>query len=169
MKPTNAVAAILLLITGCSIPYRLVYSSGFSFGSYDYLIIGKPDGPSTGTTLYGMDIEFGNLMARYNMNVVGDKEYASFPLEQQRRTLFVRMSLIATGTKQNLVTISFDDAATGKTVASLTAKAKGDMFDPEDRTEAIESLSSAIVQALERDKGISVSDENAKRVELSPQ
>ena len=152
----------LLLIAACSVPYRLVYSSGFSFANYDYLVIGKPD-LSSSTTLYGMDVEFGNLMARYNMNVIGNHDYERLPADEQKRSLFTRMSLIASGRKKNLITISFDDAVSGKTVASLTAKAKGDMFDASDRTEAMESVSRAIVQALQRDKGLRIADDKVER------
>lgn len=162
MKRKACLAALLLVLCGCGATYRLVYSSGFTFASYDYLVVAKPE-PLSSTSLYGMDVEFSNLMARYNMKVVGDREFADLPSDQKKRTLLARMSLIASSRKVNLLSVSFDDMVTGKVVASVTTKAKGDMFDTSDRTKAFEALSKAITQSLERDKGLSVSDHPQER------
>ena len=134
MKMTSLILPGVLLVVGCAAPpYRLVYSGGFSFARYDLIVIYKPDEKSS-TSLYGMDIELANMLTRYNMKIIGDKEYQSLPQEQKLKTLIARMSLIASSAKVNLISISFDDAVSGKTVASVTAKAKGDMFDVSDRT-----------------------------------
>lgn len=124
--------------------------------------MGKPE-EKTAPSLYGMDIELANMLTRYNMKIIGDKEYQTLTPSQKDRTLLARMSLVATSKKENLISISFDDAVSGKTVASVTAKAKGDMFDVSDRTKAMESVSDALIQALQRDKGLSVMDSKATR------
>ena len=158
MKGYSFLLGAVLLVSGCSETYRLVYSNGFSFRNYDYIVVSKPDASSTATSLYGMDIEFANMMSRYNMNIIGDKEYAGISSAKQARTLVARLSLISTGSKANLISVSLDDAPSGKTVASITAKAKGDMFSQKDRTKALEAVSHALIRSLEQDKGLTVSD-----------
>lgn len=148
----------VVALFGCSETYRLVYSNGFSFRNYDYIVVSKPDANATSTTLYGLDIEFANMMSRYNMNIVGDREYQGLSKEKQARTLLARLSLISTGSNANLISVSLDDGPSGKTVASITAKAKGDMFSAKDRTKALEAVSKALIQSLERDKGLTVTD-----------
>jgi hypothetical protein len=150
--------ALAIFVGACATPNRLVYSSGFSFANYDYIIIGKPDGQATATSLYGMDVEFANLLSKYNMNVIGDKEFASMSAEKQKRTLVTRMSVSASDNRI-VFTVSFDDAATGRTGSSVTGSAKGDIFDGDDRGEAFESVSSTVVKALQKDKGLQITDE----------
>ena len=166
MKRISSVLAMLVVLAACGSvpPPRLVYSSGFSFANYDYLVIRKPGGSDTSTSLYGMDIEFANLMSRYNMNVIGDKEYDTLSSDNKKRTLYARMSLIANG-KFSLASVSFDDAVTGRTGSSISAHAKGNIFNNEDRTLVLEALSKTIVNALQQDKGIKVIDRpvNAER------
>ena len=158
MKRQATFLAAMLFVVSCATPNRLVYSSGFSFANYDYLVIAKPETRNTGTALYGMDIEFGNLMGRYNMRVIGDKEYEGLSPENQKRTLIARVALIATGEK-NLISVSFDDATTGKTACNITAVADGDIFNNEDRTKAFEAVSTTIIKALQQDKGLTISED----------
>jgi hypothetical protein len=141
-------------LTACASSNRLVYSNGFSFGNYDAVVIAKPAGP--GDALFGMDVEFGNLLGEYDMRLVGDKEYETLPADAKARTLVVHVGYSASD-KRSLLSITFDDAATGKTVATVTAIAKGDMLDPDDRKDALENVSKAIVAAIAHDKGLSVS------------
>jgi len=157
-----AIPAILIL-SGCVAPYRIVYSSDFSFARYDFIVVQKPDSANTSTSLYGLDIEFANMVARYNMKVIGDKDYKALTVEQQGQTLFARLSMISNNRKDNLISISFDDAASGKTVASVTSRARGDMFDTADRTKALEAVSDALLQALRQDKGLSIKDATATK------
>ena len=160
-KIIASLALVLLAVglEGCRTPpNRLVYSSGFSFANYDFLVIGEPDGKVTSTTLYGMDIEFGNLMSRYNMKVVGNKEYETLPLDKQRRTLFVRLSIVATG-NDILMSVSFDDAVTGRTCSSITGRSSGDIFNIKERTRAFEILSRTITKALVTEKHLTVAQE----------
>ena len=149
------VSAALVTIA-CQSPQVMTYSAGFSFSKYDFLVVGKPI-PGQTTALYGMDIEVANLMARHNMKILGDKEYVDLKPEDKLKTLFVRFSLTTFNTKKNLIAVSFDDAITNKTVANLTAQAKGDMYDPKVRLEALETVSQPLSQALKREKGLTVS------------
>ncbi|MEI7534857.1 MAG: hypothetical protein WCK57_10860 [Verrucomicrobiae bacterium] len=151
--------AFLLTLTGCfTPPSRLVYSNGFSFSNYDYLVVAKSEGRDTSTALYGMDIEFANLMSRYNMKIIGDKEYEKLPPETQKRALDARMSVTASN-GQILFSVSFDDAVTGRTVSSITTQAHGNIFDVYDRTKAFEAVSDTIIKALKQDKGLKITDQ----------
>lgn len=146
---------LLALAVGCASPDRIVYSSGFSFANYDFVMIAKPDGPGA-TTLYGMDVEVANLLSKYNMNIVGDKEFLTLPTEKQKRTLLARMSLSASD--DNIVmTVTFDDAVSGRTGASVTGGAEGDIFDGDDRGDAFEAVSHMLIKALAQDKGLTIS------------
>ncbi len=115
------------------------------------------------TALYGMDVELANLMSRYDMKIIGDKEYETLAQDQKQQTLFARMSLISSDKNDNLISIAFDDGVSGKTVASLTSRARGDMFDSSDRTRAFERVSNELLEAIKRDKGLSVTDTKAKK------
>ena len=155
----SALALSLILFTACSTPNRLVYSSGFSFANYDFVVVGKPDGDNTSTSLYGMDVEFANLMSRYNFKVIGDKEINEMPLEQRKRALFARIAMSAVGNRI-LLSVSFDDAVSGKTGSSITAFAKGEIFDTKKRDKAFESAAATIIRALEADKGLRIMDDS---------
>jgi hypothetical protein len=158
MKMRILSIALALTLVGCATPNRLVYSSGFSFANYDYLVIAKTEGRDTNTALYGMDVEFANLMSRYNMKVVGNKEYEKLSPEMQKRTLNARMSVTASN-KRILFAVSFDEAVTGRTGASITAFTKGNVFDADARTKAFEAVSETIIRALQQDKGLKITDE----------
>ncbi len=150
-------SGLTLLAAGvsCTPPQAMVYSAGFSFSKYDFLVFGKPvDGQTT--ALYGMDVEIANMMARYNMTIVGDKEFAGMKPEEKTKTLFVRFAISTFDKKQNLITISFDDAVSGKTVANLTSQAEGNLFKPSDRTKALELVSKPLSEALTNEKGLKV-------------
>lgn len=158
------VAGIALLgaLTACATPNRLVYSSGFSFANYDYVFLAKPEGANANTALYGFDVEFGNILSSYNMRLVGDKQYASMPAAQQQRTLFARMA-VAGIDERIVLSVSFDDATSGRTGASITSSTKGELFEEDDRREAFESVSNTVVKALQQDKGLMVSSHRAQR------
>lgn len=154
-------SAVMLALWACSTDSELVYSSGFSFSRYDYVIVGKPDGQTTSASLYGMDVELANLLTKYNMKVIGNKEYDRLTTDDKGKTLFARMSLTASKRKMN-VTVSFDDMVTGRTGASVTTYAKGDIFDNDSRTEAFSDAAKAIINAFQHDKDLRVSESNSK-------
>ena len=152
-----ASAILCLALLACAAPSTLVYSSGFSFGNYDYVVVSKPDGRDTSSNLYGMDVEFANLMTRYDMKVVGDREFTAMPLREQRRTLIARMSFSASNNRI-LLSISFDDAVTGRTESSMTTYTKGKLFNVNARTEAFEHASDLIVRAMQNDRGLVITN-----------
>lgn len=160
MKKVLALLTFICAIVACSSTpsNRLVYSSGFSFANYDYILIGKPDSAVTHTALYGMDVEFSNLMSRYNMKVIGDKEYENLAPNYKQRTLLARMSATASDEVITL-SVSFDDSLSGRTGASITGSAEGDIFDFADRNEVFETVSTTIVKALQSDKGLHIADD----------
>jgi len=146
---------VLLAGASCSQPSVLVYSAGFSFSKYDFLVFAKPiDGQTT--ALYGMDVEIANLMARYNMKIIGDKELPNLSLDAKAKTLFVRGAISTFNKTKNVITISFDDAITGKTVANVTASSAGNLYKPNDRNNALEAVTQPLIEALSREKGLAV-------------
>ena len=142
----------LALLAGCSSPHKLTYSSGFSFANYDSIVIERPD--AADGAVFGLDIEFANLFSRYGMKVLGQKEYEALPAEAKARTLVAHLEHI-TGKERGLFSILFDDASTGKTLASVSGEAEGNMLDRDDRTEAFETISEALAEAIEKDRGLS--------------
>lgn len=146
---------VLIAGVGCTPPQIMVYSAGFSFSKYDYLVFAKP-AQGTTTALYGLDVEVANLMARYNMTIIGDKEFPGLKPEDKERTLFVRFAVTSSSKKINLITVSFDDAISGKTVANVTSQSDGDLFQPKYRTRALERVSQPLSEALTREKGLKV-------------
>ena len=154
LLPTAALTLVLASV-GCTPPTSMVYSAGFSFSKYDFLVFSKPSGGQT-TALYGMDVEVANLMARYNMKIVGDREFTTLSQADKDKTLIVRFAISTFNKSENLITISFDDAISGKTVANLTTQAKGNLFKPADRTNALEIVSKPLTEALSNEKGLQV-------------
>jgi hypothetical protein len=55
-----------------------------------------------------MDVEFANLLSRYNMKIVGNKEYENLSPEVKKRTLTARMSMTASGVCAFVNPASFD-------------------------------------------------------------
>jgi len=149
MKP---MLLAVCLLAACSSTQRLTYSSGFSFANYDNVVFARS---ATGGDLFGLDVEFGNLLAQFGMRVVGDKEFETLEPEARARTLFARVAFSASSDRQ-LLSITFDDSTTGKTVATVTQEAEGDMLDPDDRAETLDAISQVILEALQRDKGLLV-------------
>ncbi len=149
------VISTLLLSMACAAQNRLVYSQGFTFANYDYVVVAKPGSEATSTTLYGFDIEFANLLSQYNMNVVGEAELDNLAPSDRERVLLARVAVTATDNRI-VLSVSFDDLTTGKTGASVTAYADGDIFDLDDRGEAFESASETLIKALQRDRGLTV-------------
>lgn len=131
-----------------------MYAHGFTFANYDFIVVSKPSSDSS-TPLYGMDVEFGNLMASLNMKVIGDKEFGKLSQADKIKTLFARLSLSASSDR-NLLSVSFDDAESGKTVCSISQVAKGDMLDEDERTKALDSVTRVIARAVQRDKGLTI-------------
>jgi hypothetical protein len=145
----------LVAALDCAPPHVLVYATGFSFAKYGYMVFVKP-AESQSAALYGMDVEIANIMSRYGMTVAGDKEYLGLKPEDKARTLFVRFAVSSFQKNQNLIAISFDDAVTGRTVANLTAQAKGNLFEHGDRAKALARVSEPLVDALATEKGMKI-------------
>src|SRR5690606_2223772 len=146
----------VLVTAGCSTPSQLVYSSGFSFSPYDYVVVAKPDPrATTSASLYGMDVELANLLSRYNFKVVGDSEYSNFSPENKAKTLAARLAINASDKRINM-SVSFDELVSGRTVASVTTYTKGKIFKLNDRTKAFDNAAKEIVAAFEHDKGLTI-------------
>ena len=145
-------ALALLLLAACSSTPQLTTSSGFSFASFDSVVIAKP-ATATDATLFGLDVDMANALGRYGLKVIGDRELEGLKDDARARTLVVRLALKGSGEK-HVVTISFDSAATGRTEATITAEAEGNLFDADSRREAFEELRHAVLSRVARDKGL---------------
>lgn len=151
-------AVVVVLVSACGSGSRVISGSEFSFGNYEYVVIAKPTA-ETGGVLYGMDVELANLMSRYGFKVIGDKEYAALAADQQGRSLLARMSVSAIDKKHAVLSISFDDAVTGKVGAAATASDKANLYDAGDRSDLFEEAAESIIKRLEREKGAAASKE----------
>jgi hypothetical protein len=67
------------------------------------------------------------------------------------------MSLEASN-RRILLAVSFDDAVTGRTGSSITTYTKGKLFKADDRSKAFEEASRNIVSALQKDKGLQITE-----------
>ncbi len=160
----GAVAFMVTALAGChDDDAMLVYSSGFSFSKYEYVIVAKPDSQVTSPALYGLDVELSNLLTRYNMKVIGDKEYSGLSTDDRSKTLLGRMALSASK-KKLVITVSFDDMVTGRTGASVTTYADGDLFDAGSRTSVFNDAAGELVKAVQHDQGLKISDSNDKKI-----
>jgi hypothetical protein len=151
---TRQLAALLLCsaLAGCSSTANLAYTAGFSFANVDAVAIASPANGSD-SALYGLDILLHNALVRCHLQVLGEKDLEALPSEARARALVARLGLVTNG-KRRLISLAFDGAASGKTVASLTVEARGDMLDAGDRADAFEPIEEALVDAVERDKGV---------------
>ncbi len=140
-----------LLLVACASNETVVYSNGFSFANYDYVVIER----DTNSAIYGMDLEFGNMIGAYNIAVVGSKEIENLPYEAKKRTLGVQLS-VSGSSERIMLGISFQDFITGRTVATIGSTEKGDLFDRDDRTEIFDLVTGTVVAAIKRDKLLNV-------------
>ncbi|WP_373079782.1 hypothetical protein [Zhongshania sp.] len=157
-----------LLLVACASNETVVYSNGFSFANYDYVVIER----DTNSAIYGMDLEFGNMIGAYNMAVVGSKEIENLPYEAKKRTLGVQLS-VSGSSERIMLGISFQDFITGRTVATIGSTEKGDLFDRDDRTEIFDLVTATVVAAIKRDKQLNVQsgrglDRNLPVTDASP-
>ncbi|MEX1670078.1 hypothetical protein AB4876_14245 [Zhongshania guokunii] len=149
-----------LFLFACASNETVVYSNGFSFGNYDYVVIER----DTNSAIYGMDLEFGNMIGAYNMAVVGSKEIENLPYTAKKRTLGVQLS-VSGSDERIMLGISFQDFITGRTVATIGSTEKGDLFDRDDRKDIFELVSNTVVAAIKRDKQLNV--QNGRSLERS--
>lgn len=150
-----------LFLFACASNETVVYSNGFSFANYDYVVIER----DTNSAIYGMDLEFGNMIGAYNMAVVGSKEIENLPYEAKKRTLGVQLS-VSGSSERIMLGISFQDFITGRTVATIGSTEKGDLFDRDDRTEIFDLVTGTVVAAIKRDKQLNV--ENGRNLDRNP-
>jgi hypothetical protein len=66
---------------------------------------------------------------------------------------------VSASNKRILLAVSFDDAVTGRTGSSITTYTKGNIFKSDTRENAFQSASDTIISALQRDKGLKITQE----------
>jgi hypothetical protein len=158
MRMLSGLLLMLGALAGCSAETRLASAGGFSFADYGSVVIAKPDAHSTHASHYGLEVELANRLARYGLDALGEKSFADLSPEAQRRVLFLRMHVTGSDGKI-IISASFDEAVTGRTVCSLTASDEGDVLDVADQREVFQSLSDEVIEKLARDKGLEVTDD----------
>jgi hypothetical protein len=166
MKPLTTILSILALalcISACSTPTRYVASRGFTFDRYDYIVSGPGGGGwenkygGRSQTMFGLDIDINNYLASYNFNIVGYKEYESLTPQQQARTLDFGVS-VASSIEQSVLTVSFNDAVTGRTMASFTQTADGDITDIHTREEILGKVMEKMTEIFSDARGLDVNE-----------
>ena len=147
MRGIASLVLVTLLLGGCASQDTVVYSDGFSFANYDYIIVKQ--GNHSG--VYGMDLQLANLVGRHNMHVLGDKEYENLPYDGKKRTLGAQLS-VEGDEDRILLGLSLQDFLSGRTVATVGIAEKADLFDKADRDSAFQDLAEAVVGAIQRDR-----------------
>ena len=136
-----------VLLLACAGNETVVYSNGFSFANYKYVVIDRDDNSAA----YGLDIQFGNAIADYHLAVVGSKEYDNLPYAQKKQVLGARVSV--SGDSDRIVMgIAFQDYLSGRTVASMGTSEKGDLFDKGDREDVFMIVFRSIALAINADR-----------------
>jgi hypothetical protein len=136
-----------VLLLACAGNETVVYSNGFSFANYKYVVIDRDDNSAA----YGLDIRFGNAIADYHLAVVGSKEYDNLPYAQKKQVLGARVSV--SGDSDRIVMgIAFQDYLSGRTVASMGTSEKGDLFDKGDREDVFMIVFRSVALAINADR-----------------
>lgn len=136
-----------VLLLACAGNETVVYSNGFSFANYKYVVIDRDDNSAA----YGLDIRFGNAIADYHLAVVGSKEYDNLPYAQKKQVLGARVSV--SGDSDRIVMgIAFQDYLSGRTVASMGTSEKGDLFDKGDREDVFMVVFRSVALAINADR-----------------
>ncbi|WP_269619615.1 hypothetical protein [Zhongshania sp. BJYM1] len=138
---------VTAFLIACAGNETVVYSNGFSFSKYEYVVIEGDDNSAA----YGLDVAFGNIISDYHLAVVGSKEYENLPYAQKKRVLGARVSV--KGDSDRIVMgIAFQDYITGRTVASMGSSEKGDVFDRDDREEVFQLVMRSVATAINADR-----------------
>ncbi len=159
MRKLTCIFGICAALVGCNDDgqSQFVYSSGFSFSNYQYVIVEKPGGHTTSTDMYGLDVELADVLTRHNMKVIDDEGYELLSPGEKKSTLLARMGVAATNDKL-VITVSFDDMLTGHVGATVTTYADGNLFKSKERKRALDHAAKEIVKAFQHDKGLKTSD-----------
>lgn len=136
-----------VLLLACAGNETVVYSNGFSFANYKYVVIDRDDNSAA----HGLDIRFGNAISDYHLAVVGSKEYDNLPYAQKKQVLGARVSV--SGDSDRIVMgVAFQDYLSGRTVASMGTTEKGDLFDKGDREDVFLIVFRSIAIAINSDR-----------------
>ena len=85
------------------------------------------------------------------------KEYDTLSPQQQQRTLEMRTQVAATH-KDSALTVSFDDAVTGRTMASFTETGAGDISKFKAREKIVQKVMKKMTEVFVADRGLVVDD-----------
>jgi hypothetical protein len=141
------ILVVTVFLIACAGNETVVYSNGFSFAKYDYVVIERDDNSAA----YGLDVKFGNVISDYHLAVMGSKEYDNLLYAQKKRVLGARVSM--SGDSDRIVMgVAFQDYITGRTVANMGSSEKGDLFDKGDREDVFLLVMRSVATAINADR-----------------
>lgn len=141
------ILVVTVFLIACAGNETVVYSNGFSFAKYDYVVIERDDKSAA----YGLDVKFGNVISDYHLAVMGSKEYDNLPYAQKKRVLGARVSM--SGDSDRIVMgVAFQDYLSGRTVASMGTTERGDLYDKGDREKVFLIVFRSIAVAINEDR-----------------
>ncbi len=160
----GAVAFMVTALAGChDDDAMLVYSSGFSF--LEVRIRDRRKAGQSGYEPRAVRAGCRVIESPYSIQHEGNRRQGiQRPVDDDRsKTLLARMALSASK-KKLVITVSFDDMVTGRTGASVTTYADGDLFDAGSRTSVFNDAAGELVKAVQHDQGLKISDSNDKKI-----
>ncbi|GAB3375969.1 hypothetical protein NCG89_03990 [Spongiibacter taiwanensis] len=146
MKKGMALLLSLWLV-GCANQENLVYSPGFSFADYQFIVLEK--GKSSG--VFGFDLQLANTFTENQFQVLGDKEVANLPYEDKKQTLGALLTVDGDD-DSILLGISLQNFISGRTVATIGLAEDGKLTKKKERDRAYQQLAEALSEAIRKDR-----------------
>lgn len=137
-----------LVLSSCSTDKTMI-AKGVDLNKYEYAsLVQAKNGYGTTTDI---EIEPGiyDAVESTRLQMVGEKRVKELPQEQKEKLVLVKYSATSTP-EQSVLSISFEDYMTGKTVVSCRASNKGSLTRQKDVDRAIRKLGDRIKQVWRR-------------------
>ena len=137
-----------LVLSSCSTDKTMI-AKGVDLNKYEYAsLVQAKNGYGTTTDI---EIEPGiyDAVESTRLQMVGEKRVKELPQEQKEKLVLVKYSATSTP-EQSVLSISFEDYMTGKTVVSCRASNKGSLTRQNDVDRAIRKLGDRIKQVWRR-------------------
>ncbi len=148
MRTTLKTFLVVLLgcfvLSSCSTDKTMI-AKGVNFNKYEYASIVK------GQTLHGtetdIEIEPGiyEAIEATRLQMVGERRISDLPSEQKEKLVLVKYSATS-GPEESVLTVSFEDYMTGKTVASCRSSNRTAWTRQRDIDRSIKKLASRIAK-----------------------
>lgn len=146
--PRSVTSIACLALAGCVSSSKLAVSPDVDFSPYKYVVVAKT-GESSSASVYGLEVELGNLFHSRGYSVVGDKEVAKWSDAEQRRVIEAR-GAISSSQASSVCTIVLDDYVTGRTLVSARGQSGLGWSMEDDRQNAMREAMRELEKALVR-------------------